>query len=135
MSKSADSLAGSILILEDLAGVSRKIKRAVTDAENEVRYDPVAKPGVSNLLSILAAATDRTPEACAEGYRQYGPLKSDTADAVVALLEPIQARYRELEADPAATTAILDAGADQARSIAGPTLERAHRNLGLLAAG
>ena len=104
MSKSADSLPGSILLLEDLAGVASKIKRAVTDTDNEVRYDPATKPGVSNLLSILAASTGRTPEECAEQYTQYGPLKADTADAVVALLEPIQARYRELEADPAATT-------------------------------
>ncbi len=131
MSKSVDSLSGSILVLEDPASVSRKIKRAVTDADNEVRYDPAAKPGVSNLLSILAATTGRTPEACADQYDQYGPLKAATADAVVAVLEPIQARYRELEADPGATAAILEAGADHARSIAGPTLERAQRNLGL----
>ncbi len=131
MSKSADSLSGSIMVLEDPSSVTRKIKRAVTDTENEVRYDPATKPGVSNLLSILAASTGRTAEACAEQYDQYGPLKADTADAVVALLEPIQARYHELEADPAATAAILAAGADQARAIAGPTLDRAQLNLGL----
>ncbi len=78
-------------MLEDLGGVAKKIKRAVTDTGDEVRYDPVAKPGVSNLLSILGAATGRTPQACADDYQQYGPLKADTADAVVALLEPIQA--------------------------------------------
>ena len=76
------------------------MKRAVTDTESEVRYDVAAKPGVSNLLSILAACTGRTPEAAAEGYTQYGPLKADTAEAVVELLRPIQARYHELEADP-----------------------------------
>jgi len=131
MSKSADSLAGSILLLEDTAEVARKIRRAVTDTDNEVRYDPDAKPGVSNLLSILAAATDRSPEDCAEAYSRYGPLKSDTADAVVALLEPIQARYHELESDPGATQAILAAGAEKARVVAGATLDRAQRNLGL----
>ena len=131
MSKSVESLSGSILILEDPASVSKKIKRAVTDTDNEVRYDPAAKPGVSNLLSILAASTGRTAEACADQYDQYGPLKADTADAVVAMLEPIQARYRELEADPGATAAILASGADHARSIAGPTLDRAQRALGL----
>ena len=132
MSKSADSLAGCILVLEDLGSVSKKIKRAVTDTDNEVRYDPATKPGVSNLLSILAACTGRTPQACAEGYDQYGHLKTDTAEAVVALLEPIQVRYRQLEADPSATAGILAAGANHARSIAGPTLHRAHRALGLL---
>ena len=80
---------------------------------------------MSNLLSILGACTGRDPEACADGYKQYGPLKSDTADAVVELLRPIQARYRELAADPAGTAALLGAGAAKARSIAGPTLARA----------
>ena len=88
---------------------------------------------MSNLLSILAAAhRPQPPRTARPGYTQYGPLKSDTADAVVAMLEPIQARYAELAADPGATVAILAAGAEKARSIAGPTLERAHRNLGLL---
>ena len=92
---------------------------------------PRTRPGVSNLLSILAAATDRTPEACAKEYTQYGPLKSDTADAVVALLEPIQARYRELAADPAGTHATLAAGAAKAQGLAAPTLARAKAALGL----
>ena len=132
MSKSADSPQGTILVLEDLGGVAKKIKRAVTDTDDEVRYDPVAKPGVSNLLSILGAATGRTPEACADDYHQYGPLKADTADAVVALLEPIQARFAELAADPRGTQAILAAGAAKAQAIAAPTLARAKTALGLL---
>ena len=65
------------------SSVAKKIKRAVTDNDDEVRFDPEAKPGVSNLLSILAACTGRTPAECAEGYTQYGPLKTDTAAAVV----------------------------------------------------
>ena len=132
MSKSVDSPQGTVFVLEDLKAVEKKIKRAVTDTETEVRFDPVAKPGVSNLLSILAACTGRTPEACAEGYEQYGPLKTDTAAAVVSVLEPIQARYRELSADPAAMATILEKGADRARSIASVTLERAHDHLGLV---
>jgi tryptophanyl-tRNA synthetase len=135
MSKSEESPQGTILVLEDTASVARKIKRAVTDTDNEVRFDPEAKPGVSNLLSILGAATGRTPEACAAEYTQYGPLKSDTADAVVALLEPIQARYAELAADPAGTAAILAGGAAKARAIAAPTLARARTAIGLLDAG
>jgi tryptophanyl-tRNA synthetase len=131
MSKSTDSPQGLILVLEDPAAVAKKIKRAVTDTDGEVAYDPANRPGVSNLLSILAAATDRTPEACAKDYTQYGPLKSDTADAVVALLEPIQARYRELAADPAGTHATLAAGAAKAQGLAAPTLARAKQALGL----
>jgi tryptophanyl-tRNA synthetase len=135
MSKSVESPQGTILVLEDLKSVEKKIKRAVTDTETEVRFDPVAKPGVSNLLSILAACTGRTPEACAEGYEQYGPLKADTAAAVVNVLEPIQARYRELSADPAAMATILEKGSDRARSIASVTLAKAHDHLGLVPRG
>ncbi len=133
MSKSLDSPRGSVDLLDDPALVVRKIKSAVTDSESEVRYDTAAKPGVSNLLSILGAATGRTPEQVAEGYSMYGPLKADTAEAVVELLRPIQSRFAELEADPAETARLLKLGADKAQSIAAVTLERARTNIGLLA--
>ena len=120
-------------MLDDLDAVAKKIKRAVTDTDNEVRFDPAAKPGVSNLLSILAACTGRTPESWPRGYTQYGPLKADTAEAVVELLRPIQARYAELAADPAGTAALLDQGRGQGPSVAGPTLARAQAAIGLLA--
>ena len=132
MSKSLDSPQGTILVLEDLSGVAKKIKRAVTDTDNEVRYDIAAKPGVSNLLSILAAATGGDPESLADGYTQYGPLKTDTADAVVELLTPIQARYRELIDDPAGTNALLARGAEKARALAAPKVIQARQALGLL---
>ena len=90
MSKSLES-SGSIQVLDDPDIINRKFKRAVTDSENEVRYDPATKPGVSNLLEILGAATGQKPDALAKGYTQYGPLKSDAADAVIELLTPIQA--------------------------------------------
>ena len=133
MSKSEDSPAGTILLLEEPDAIAKKIKRAVTDTEAEVRYDPATKPGVSNLLSILAASTGRTPEAAAEGYTQYGPLKNDTADAVVELLAPIRARHAELAADPAEVHRILDDGAERARKTAATTLARARAAVGLLA--
>jgi tryptophanyl-tRNA synthetase len=132
MSKSNESPQGTVLVLDDLTAVEKKFKRAVTDTETEVRYDPVAKPGVSNLLSVLAAATGRTPEDCATGYSQYGPLKADTAAAVVELLRPIQARYAELAADPAAVSDILAKGAAKAQSTAAATLKRAREAIGLL---
>ena len=135
MSKSEDSPQGTILVLEDLASVAKKIKRAVTDTDNEVRFDPATKPGVSNLLSILGAATGRDPEACAEGYTQYGPLKADTAEAVVELLGPIQTRYRELIDNPEGTDALLARGAAKARALAGPKLTQARDALGLLPRG
>jgi len=132
MSKSLDSPRGTIDLLDDPAGVTRKIKSAVTDSDGEVRYDIAAKPGVSNLLSILGAASDRAPEQVAEDYSMYGPLKADTAEAVVELLRPIQARFRELEADPVETSRLLAVGATKAQAVASATLQRARTNLGLL---
>jgi len=134
MSKSDDAAPGTILLLDDPKVIERKIKRAVTDTETEVRFDPGAKPGVSNLLSILGAATDRTPETAADGYTQYGPLKADAAAAVVERLAPIRARFAELEADPAETTRLLAVGAAKAQAVAAATLARARQHLGLLPA-
>ena len=132
MSKSDDSPQGTILVLEDLDGVAKKIKRAVTDNETEVRYDPAAKPGVSNLLSILGGCSGEDPVALAEKFSRYGDLKAACAEAVVETLRPVQERFAELVADPAGTAAILAAGAEKARSVAHPVLERARTNLGLL---
>jgi tryptophanyl-tRNA synthetase len=132
MSKSAESPQGTVLLLDPPEVVAKKIKRAVTDTGTEVRYDPAEKPGVSNLLSILGAATGRSPEDVAAEYSQYGPLKADTAEAVVEVLRPVQARCQDLAADPAGTARLLEKGSDKARTVAARTLERARRNLGLL---
>ena len=133
MSKSEDSPQGTIDLLDDPKVIEKKVKRAVTDSGDDVTYEPETRPGVANLLSILAAATGRDPKTVAEGYSQFGPLKADTAEALVELLAPIQARYRELEADPGATRAILAQGADKARAKAAEVLDRARAALGLLA--
>lgn len=132
MSKSDDGSPGTILLLDDPKAIEKKIKRAVTDTDSEVRYDVAAKPGVSNLLSILGAVTGRTPEAAAEGYTQYGPLKGDTAAAVIEKLAPIQARFRDLEADPGETMRLLAVGRHKAQEQAAATLARARQALGLL---
>jgi tryptophanyl-tRNA synthetase len=133
MSKSGDSDAGCVFMLDTPAAIEKKFKRAVTDSENEVRYDIASKPGVSNLLDILSAATGGDRERLAEEYSQYGPLKTDTAAAVIELLQPIQERHRELMADPAELSRLLGLGAERARSVASDTLERVHRSIGLLA--
>jgi tryptophanyl-tRNA synthetase len=135
MSKSATTEAGVINLYDDPASILRKFKRAVTDSAVEVRFDRAEKPGVSNLLEIQAAATGRSPEEIAAGYSQYGPLKTDTGEAVVELLRPIQARYRELLADRAELAALLAKGADKARAVASKTLARAYDAIGLLPAG
>ena len=131
MSKSQESPQGTVVVLDDPDTIARKFRRAVTDSEAEVRYDPDAKPGVSNLLSILAAATDGDPEALAEEYTQYGPLKDDAAAAVIKLLAPLQSRFAELVADPGETDRILATGAAKARAMAGPTMARVRGRLGL----
>lgn len=133
MSKSGDSDAGCVFMLDTPAAIEKKFKRAVTDSENEVRYDIATKPGVSNLLDILSAATGGDRERLAEEYSQYGPLKSDTAAAVIELLQPIQERHAELMADPAELSRLLGLGAERARAVASDTLERVHRSIGLLA--
>jgi tryptophanyl-tRNA synthetase len=135
MSKSEDSPQGTILVLEDLDAVARKIKRAVTDADTDVRFDPEDKPGVSNLLSILGACTGADPASLADTYTRYGDLKAACAEAVLDTLRPIQQRFAELSADRAGTMALLAAGAERARAIAGPVLERARTNIGLLPPG
>ena len=134
MSKSADSDAGCVMMLDSPADIMRKFKRAVTDSESDVRYDPIAKPGVSGLLDILAAATGRTVEEAARGYTQYGPLKTDTGEAIVALLEPIQARYKDLIDDKTELTRLLRVGADRARGVASKTLARAYDAIGFIPA-
>ena len=132
MSKSAESDTGTVMLGEDLSAVAKKFRRAVTDSDGDVRFDPVAKPGVSNLLSILGACTGREPSALADEFTQYGPLKNATAEAVVELLRPIQERMAELKADPAGTADLLRTGADKARTVAAAVTERARTNIGLL---
>jgi len=127
MSKSSDSAAGTILVLEDLGSVTKKIKRAATSTD----YDPSA-PGAANLLSILSACTGDSIESLSGKYSQYGPLKNDVTGAVVAVLEPIQQRYAELSADPSTVAKILARGAEKAQSVAAVTLQRARNNIGLL---
>jgi tryptophanyl-tRNA synthetase len=135
MSKSAESPQGTVLVLDEPAVIEKKFKRAVTDTGTEVVFDPEQKPGVANLLAILAAATGRRPEEVAEGYSQYGPLKADTAAAVIELLRPLRERYQELASDPEAVRATLSRGAEKAEAVAGPTLARAREAIGLLSRG
>ena len=134
MSKSSSSEAGIVYLLDDPATIVKKFKRAVTDSDAEVRFDRAAKPGVSNLLEILAACRGETPETVAAAYSQYGPLKSDTGEAVVELLAPIQSRYRDLMDDKAELARLLHRGADKARGVARATLSRAYAAIGMLPA-
>jgi tryptophanyl-tRNA synthetase len=135
MSKSSESPQGTLLVLDPPEVIERKFKRAVTDSGTDLVYDPDNRPGVSNLLAILAAATGRSPQEVATQYRQYGPLKADTGAAVVEMLRPVQQRYAELQADPAELARLLALGAEKAREVASKTLARARDAIGLLAPG
>lgn len=134
MSKSDDVDANIVALLDEPKRVAKKIKRAVTDSGSEVRFDPAEKAGVSNLLSVFSAVTGTAIADLETQYAVggYGRLKSDLADAVVAFLEPLQARYRELREDTGHLDAILAEGAAAARERAAPTLERAFAAVGFL---
>jgi tryptophanyl-tRNA synthetase len=131
MSKSADTDTGLVYLLDDPAVIAKKFKRAVTDSNTEVRYDREEKPGVSNLLDILSACTGEAPEALAGRYTQYGPLKSDTGEAVVEMLRPVQQRFYELLDDPGELQSLLRQGAGKARVVASATLARAQAAIGM----
>ncbi|MFN3254225.1 MAG: tryptophan--tRNA ligase [Ilumatobacter sp.] len=137
MSKSDDSDAGCVYLTDDPKDVLKKFKRAVTDSDtglDAVRFDRDEKPGVANLLEINAAVTGRTPAAVAAEYEQYGRLKVDTGEAVVATLDPIRTRYFELLDDPGELARLLAVGAEKAREVASATVERVHRAIGMLPA-
>jgi tryptophanyl-tRNA synthetase len=135
MSKSVSSPLGTVLVTDVPDAIDRKVRRAVTDNDAAVRYDPVAKPGVSNLLEILAATTGEDPAVAASRYTSYGPLKKDVSDAVVELLRPVRERHAALQEQPGYVASVLAAGAAAAHGIAGATLERAMRGAGFLAPG
>ncbi|WP_406059390.1 tryptophan--tRNA ligase [Streptomyces sp. NBC_01077] len=135
MGKSHANGAGIVYLLDDAETVRRKIMRAVTDSGRDVEYDRDARPGVANLLDLMAAATGGNPEALAGVYESYGSLKKDTADAVVELLRPLRERHAELAADPGYVDQVLRDGARRARETARPLVDRAYQAVGLLPAG
>lgn len=132
MSKSRSSPQGKVLVLEPPEATAKKIKRAVTDNETEVRYDREAKPGVANLLELLAVATGGDPAALANQYDQYGRLKADAAAAVVEFLRPLQTAFRELAEDPDHVADVFAQGAEKADAVASKTLARAQQAVGLV---
>jgi tryptophanyl-tRNA synthetase len=135
MSKSVNSPLGTVMLFDEPKEIERKVKKAVTDTDGEVRYDPESKPGLSNLIELLAVATDRSPTDVAGSYQRYGDLKGDLAEALVELLRPVRERRVALAADPGAVTALLAKGADKARVTASATYRRAAEAIGLLSPG
>jgi tryptophanyl-tRNA synthetase len=124
MSTTGGTPEGTLLVLDDPAIVERKIKRAVTDSGSDIARAP-DKPGVTNLIDILAVARGVSPEAVEEEMRSargYGDLKTATAEAVVEMLAPVRERYAELRGDEQRLEAILAEGAEKARAMARPVL-------------
>jgi tryptophanyl-tRNA synthetase len=134
MSKTAESPLGTIELLDSDEEITRKVRRAVTDTDGEVRYDPVSKPGLANLLQLLAAATGRSPQEVAGDYTRYRDLKDDVATALCELLGPVRRRRRELDADLGYVREVLARGAAHAHEVAAATYARAADAIGLLPA-
>ena len=134
MSKSAESDAGVLWMLDDPAKSAKKIMRAVTDNEGSVRFDRENKPGVSNLLTIYAALSGRQVPSIEDEYagRGYGDFKKGLAEVVVNEFEPVRARALELLDDPAELDRILAANAERADAVADATLGAVYDRVGLL---
>ena len=131
MSKS-DVGDGSVFLLDDPDTIRRKIKRAVTDSETEIRFDPENKPGVSNLLSIISALSGESIDSvCAELNGQgYGALKNRAADCAIAALEPLQAEFKRLIADKDYLMKVLTDNAQKASYLATKTLRKVQKKIG-----
>jgi tryptophanyl-tRNA synthetase len=132
MSKSISSPLGSIFVTDSPDDIDKKVKKAVTDTDNDVRFDWDSKPGVSNLLEIFASFSGESPLDVAGRYTRYGDLKGDLTTLVVESLAPVQQRYRELMADPDGLRRVAARGAERACDIAGPVYRRAASAMGLL---
>ncbi|MBV9872354.1 MAG: tryptophan--tRNA ligase [Frankiaceae bacterium] len=134
MSKSAESQAGVVDVLDNPASIEKKLKRAVTDAETEIRFDEVNKPGVSNLLTIASTLSGTAVADLEASYagKGYGALKTDVAEIVVNYLTPIRERTEKWLADEDTLDKVLSAGAVRAREVAEQTLVAAYDAVGFL---
>ena len=134
MSKSDPVGAGVVFLLDPPDVVARKVARAVTDSDtgpDAVRHDPGTKPGVSNLLEILAACTGVPPTQAGADVSTYGQLKKVVTEAVLSVLEPLQARYLAMADDPAYVDGVFAAGSERCRAETAPVLAAARAAIGL----
>jgi tryptophanyl-tRNA synthetase len=133
MSTTSGTPQGTVRILDEADVIRKKFKSAVTDSGSEVRRGE-DKPGVTNLIDILASLTDESPEAIETRYEGsgYGQFKTDVGEAVVEAVTPIQERYRELRADPAELQRLLARGAEKARKASEPTLAAMFDRMGFV---
>jgi tryptophanyl-tRNA synthetase len=136
MSTTTGSVEGTVYVTDEAPAIEKKFKRAVTDSGSEVRR-AVDKPGIANLIEILAAVRGETPEEIEDEMKdaRYGELKGAVAAAVIDYLAPVRERYSELRADEGSLEAILADGAERARGIAGETLADVRERMGVGAGG
>ncbi len=136
MSKSDDNPNAYIMLLDEPKKIEKKLKKAVTDSDEQanIYFNPTEKPGVSNLLTLLSLSTGKSVKELEPEYtdKMYGHLKGDVADAVVALLEPIQQRYAEIRADRAYLDEVMQQGAEKASVRAAQTLKRVYEAVGFI---
>jgi tryptophanyl-tRNA synthetase len=132
MSTSTSTEQGAVYIADAPDAIRKKFKTAVTDSEREIRYDPKAKPGVSNLLEIMSVATGESIDALQTRFNGsgYGDLKEAVGESVVALLAPTQERFAALRADERELQRLLAVGAEKARNASQPTLEQMYERMG-----
>ena len=135
MSTTGGTPQGTVLVLDEPAVVTKKVKSAVTDSGSDVRRAP-DKPGITNLIDIMSVATGEAPEQIEERYdgQGYGPFKEDVAEAVVALLDPIRERYEALRKDDRELQRLLAIGAEKARNASEPTLAAMYERMGFVKA-
>ena len=131
MSTTGGTEQGTVLLLDDPDTIRRKFKSAVTDSGREVRRGE-DKPGITNLIDVLSVATGETPEAVEGQFADagYGHFKEAVGEAVVAMVAPVQERYRELRSDEGELRRLLAMGADKAREAAAPTLAAMYERMG-----
>jgi tryptophanyl-tRNA synthetase len=134
MSTSRGAPQGVVRMIDPPEEIRKKFKTAVTDSGTDVRHDPQEKAGISNLIEIMAVATGEPIGEIESRYdgQGYGRFKEDVADAVIALLEPIQQRYNELRADEPELKTMLARGAEKARASSAPTLEQMYERMGFV---
>ncbi|WP_256104974.1 tryptophan--tRNA ligase [Streptomyces sp. ODS05-4] len=136
MSKSASTPKGLVNLLDDPKATAKKVKSAVTDTETVIRYDPEAKPGVSNLLTIMSVLTGTSVADLEKSYegKMYGALKTDLAEVMVDFATPFKDRTQEYLDDPETLDSILAKGAEKARAVAAETLAQTYAKVGFLPA-
>ena len=130
MSKSARDAVGVVYVLDEPDLIRRKVRRAVTDACSDVAYAPDERPGVANLLEILAGCRGGRPADLADGFTSYGALKEAVADAVIETLRPVRERTVELLADPGELARVREEGAARAAERGEHRLSSAMRLIG-----